>query len=173
MPQQINDLAENKLSILYFVKCLGIPLTNSQITQFFIENNFMNYFVLQQSFIELVSGELLDSITAGNMEFFVLTPKGDEVLSFFQHRITPYIKNSIETFAELNRDRLKKESQLTSDYKRISDKEYEVTCKVREKNLILLELKLNVPSSEQAKIICENWKLRAPEVFKAIMDRLI
>jgi len=173
MLHPINDIAENKLSILYFVKCLGIPLTNPQITQYFVENNYINYFVLQQNLIELVAGQLLDSVIVGNMEFFVLTPKGDEVLSFFGQRIAPYIRNSIEAYSELNREKLKKDSQLISDYKRISDNEYEVTCKVREKNLILLELKLNVPSSKQAKIICENWKLRAPEVFKAIMDHLV
>ena len=173
MIQDINALADDKLSILYFMGCLGIPLTNGQITRFFIENNIMNYFDLQQYIIELISGGLVDHMETGHSQFFTLTAKGNEVLSFFRKRISPALRNVIESYAEKNRAHLKGESQITADYKKITHKQYEVVCKVTEKDLVLMELKLNVPNSNQAREICENWRLRAPEVFKAILDRLV
>ena len=35
MPEQVINVAENKLSILYYIDRLDIPLTNTQVTQFF------------------------------------------------------------------------------------------------------------------------------------------
>ena len=118
MIQDINALAEDKLSILYFMRCLGIPLTNGQVTRFFIENNIINYFDLQQYILELIAGELVVDMETGNTEFLTLTLKGSEVLTFFKKRISPALRNSIESYAEKNRTRLKDESQITADYKR-------------------------------------------------------
>ncbi|HZJ57563.1 MAG TPA: DUF4364 family protein [Clostridia bacterium] len=173
MIDNMNVLADEKLSILYFLGCLGIPLTNGQITRFFIENNIINYFDLQQYIIELTSSGLVDNMETGNSQFFSITAKGSETLSFFRKRVSPILRNAIESYAEKNRDLLKGESQIIADYRKIDHNQYEIICKVTEKDILLMELKLNVPSSSQAKEICENWRCRAPEVFKAIVDRLI
>lgn len=167
------DLADKKLSILYFLACLNIPLTNSQITRFFIESNLINYFDLQQYIIELKSGELIDSMETGNTQFFSLSARGDEALSFFRKRIPLTLRNTIESFAEKNRNILKSESQIIADYKKIAHNQYEIICKVAERDILLMELKLNVHSGDQAKEICEKWRSKAPEIFKAIVDHLI
>ena len=143
MIQDTNTLAEDKLSILYFMGCLGIPLTNGQITRF-LENNIINYFELQQYIIELISGGLIDNMETGNSQFLTLTSKGNSVLTFFKKRISPTLRNIIESYAENNRDRLKDESQITADYKKINHKQYEVLCRVTEKDLV--ELKLMFPT---------------------------
>lgn len=173
MIDNTNVLAEEKLSILYFMGCLGIPLTNGQITRFFIENNIINYFDLQQYIIDLTSSGLIDIMETGNSQFITLTAKGNETLSFFKKRIPLTLRNTIESYAEQNRELLKAESQIFADYKKIDHNQYEIVCKVTEKDILLMELKLNVPSSSQAKEICENWRCKAPEVFKAILERLI
>lgn len=173
MMQDSNVLADDKLSILYFMGCLGIPLTNGQITRFFIDRNIINYFDLQQYIIELIEGGLINNMETNHSQFLTITPKGKEALYFFQKRISPTLRNIIESYAEKNRALLKDESQITADYHKIAHEQYEVVCKVREKELVLMELKLNVPSSGQAQEICESWKLRAPEVFKSILDNLI
>lgn len=173
MTQNIKALADDKLSILYLIDCLGFPLTNGQITRFFTEHSSVNYFDLQQYIIELISGELIEDMETGNSQFISITPKGNQVLNYFKKRIPPRLRNTIEHYTEQNRALLKKENQITADYKRVRDNEYEVICRVTEKDLILMELKLNVPNSNQAKQICEKWRHRAPEVFKAIFDRLM
>ncbi|HZJ83059.1 MAG TPA: DUF4364 family protein [Clostridia bacterium] len=173
MIPNIKALADDKLSILYLIDCLGIPLTNGQVTRFFTDYSSVNYFDLQQYLIELISGGLVDEMATGNSQFISITPKGREALSYFRKRISPHLRNIIESYAEKNRSSLKDENQITADYKKITDKEYEVICRVMENELVLMELKLNVPNSQQAKQICEKWRLRAPEVFKAIYDRLV
>ena len=38
------ELAENKLLVLYVIKALKQPITNTQLTEIILENNFINYF---------------------------------------------------------------------------------------------------------------------------------
>ena len=59
-----------------------------------------------------------------------------------------------------------KESQITAEYKKVSDRQYIITCRVKEQDMILLELKLNVTDSDQAKRICDNWLNRAQKYTK-------
>ena len=169
----IAELAGNKLSVLFFAQALNIPLTNEQITEFFIKTCFMNYFDLQHILAELVESQHLVHMEGRQNHYYTLTDKGREALDFFQSRIDLHTRQDILEYANKNRDRLRNESQLTADYKRLDNSEYEVMLRVMEDDTVLLELKVNVINVTQAKAICSNWKSRAPEVYKKVMEYLI
>ncbi|MFQ7260934.1 MAG: DUF4364 family protein [Christensenellales bacterium] len=59
-------LAENKLIILYLIEKIEIPLSNSEICQFALEKNLMDYFSVQQYLSELVESGLLEMTTENN-----------------------------------------------------------------------------------------------------------
>ncbi|HHY81640.1 MAG TPA: DUF4364 family protein [Clostridiales bacterium] len=167
------ELADNKLSILFYAQALNIPLSNEQITEFFIKKYFLNYFDLQQLLAELVESQHLSYMEGRHYHYYTLTNKGREALKFFSSRIDVNTRRSILEYADENRDRMRKESQLTADYKRLDNQEYEVMLRVMEGEMVLMEMKLNVINSEQAKIICSNWRSKAPEVYKKVMESLI
>lgn len=167
------ELAGNKLSVLFFAQALNIPLTNEQVTEFFIKTYFINYFDLQHILAELVESQHLAYMEGRQNHYYTLTAKGKEALVFFQSRIDLHIRQDIVEYADKNRDRLRNESQLTADYKRLNDLEYEVALRVMEDDMVLMELKVNVINVMQAKTICANWKSKAPEVYKKVMESLI
>ena len=47
------ELAENKLLVLYVIKSLRQAISKTQLTEIILENNFINYFTLQQYISEL------------------------------------------------------------------------------------------------------------------------
>ena len=53
MYENSSELAENKLLVLYVIKSLKQPISNTQLTEIILENNFINYFTLQQYISEL------------------------------------------------------------------------------------------------------------------------
>lgn len=165
--------AKNKIAILFFFVELDIPMNNSQVAHFFVDNNLINYFELQQLMNELVSSDYLHSSVLGGDNFFMITPKGAETVNLFKKQVPGHLQDKIKNYSLENRSQMKKESQLTAEYKKIGDKEYEVTCRALENQMVLVELKLNVATAKQAGIICNNWKINAFEVCKAIMERLI
>ena len=170
---KLTELAGHKLSVLFFVRALDIPLTNEQITEFFIKTFFLNYFDLQQLLAELVETQHLAYMEGRQFSYYTLTDKGREALDFFQSRIDYHVRQDILKYAHENRDRLRNESQLTAGYKRLDNNEYEVTLRVMEGDMVLMELKLNVINAKQAKTICSNWKTNAPEVYKKVIESLI
>ena len=101
------ELAENKLLLLYIIKSIKYPISNTQLTDIVLENSFINYFMLQQYVSELISSEFLEYKTQDDdKEIIVLTEKGDKVLFFFKDRISPnklklideYVKNDSTAF---------------------------------------------------------------------------
>ena len=44
-----------KLIIMHMLNKVEFPLTNSQISQFFLENEYTNYFTVQKSLSELIA----------------------------------------------------------------------------------------------------------------------
>ena len=47
-----------KLMIMHMLNKVEFPLTNSQISQFFLENEYTNYFTVQKSLSELIEDDL-------------------------------------------------------------------------------------------------------------------
>ena len=75
-------LAENKLIILYLIEKIEIPLSNSEICQFALEKNLMDYFSVQQYLSELVDSGLLEMTTENNSTRYTTTPPGKETPNY-------------------------------------------------------------------------------------------
>ena len=52
-----DTLTTYKLIILYMLKKVDFPLTNSQLSEFFLDKGYTNYFTLQQVITELSEAE--------------------------------------------------------------------------------------------------------------------
>lgn len=76
-------LAENKLIILYLIEKIEIPLSNSEICQFALEKNLMDYFSVQQYLSELVESGLLEMTTENNSTRYTITSDGEDTLNYF------------------------------------------------------------------------------------------
>ena len=59
MFENSSELAESKLLLLYILKNLKTPISNTQLTEIVLENNLINYFTLQQYISELDSSEFI------------------------------------------------------------------------------------------------------------------
>ena len=110
------ELAENKLLVLYVIKSLKHPISNTQLTEIILENNFINYFTLQQYITELLSSEFLKYIEKNDKKLLTITTKGEKVLSFFTQRISPIKRDIIDNYISSVIDNIKKELTIYSDY---------------------------------------------------------
>ena len=74
------ELAENKLLVLYVIKSLKQPISNTQLTEIILENNFINYFTLQQYISELEYSNFVKYIEKNEKKLISITDKGEKVL---------------------------------------------------------------------------------------------
>lgn len=166
-----NEIALNKLIILLILKEIDIPLTIAQITDIVLENNLINYFDLQQCLQELKESNLI--VKSKNRQTYETTEMGYKTLCVFMSRIPDNIIKLVKKYAFQNKDNIRLETQIHTSFIKKSDTEYIVVLKVIEKDIILMELKLNVVSSNQAKLICRKWKESYYEIYDQIMNTLI
>jgi len=167
------QLAESKLLLLYIFDRIEFPMSNPQITQFVLENDIMNYFVLQQYLGELKDSKFIIENQKDNEYIFIITEKGKSALSYFANRIPKSQIDKIDQLLNIQKKKLIKNTQIKADYIKLKDNEYLVKLDVIEKDLPIINLKLSVANNKQAKQICEKWRENAPSLYGQIIHLLI
>jgi predicted transcriptional regulator len=165
---------ENKIILLYLIDKMDIPLSNSQITQFAIEENYMNYYSVQQYLSEMVDAGYLDKSRDYNTTRYTITDEGSQTLEFFLKNVPQNTKNRILKYVSENRKVVKQDFEIIAnhfyDHK---NNEYIVKCGVYDDEMMLLEMNLSVVSKEQALNICNNWKSNIDILYGQLMDLLL
>lgn len=166
-------LADKKLLILYLLSKIGIPLTKPQITNAILENNLIDFFTFQQCIFDLEESGMIKHTIYQKKQCFTATDKGEKTVDVFEQRIPENASRIINNYISKNKDSLRKESQVIAEYKKAGEKEYIVSLKVIENELLLMDLKLNVVSAKQAKQICEKWKNCSENIYGKLISSLI
>ncbi len=166
-------LADKKLIILYLLSNMNIPLTKQQITNAVLENNLIDFFTFQQCTSELEDAGMIKQVTHQKKQCLQTTDGGKKALGVFEQRIPKNVTGIIDTYIARNKDSLKKESQVISEYKKVNDKEYIVSLKVIENELILMDLRLSVVSAKQAKQVCEKFRNSSEKIYSQLIGSLI
>ncbi|NMA84537.1 MAG: DUF4364 family protein [Epulopiscium sp.] len=172
MIQSTQELTLNKLIILFLIHHMRIPLSNTQITEFILERNYTDYFSIQQYLSELVEAKLLLTQIDNHTTRYVIESKGERTLEYFLNRIPVHTREEIMQYIQTHRPQIRQEIEITAEYIPEKQNEYLVICKVVENETLLMELKVNVVSKEQAKKICNNWKQSAQVHYGQILSSL-
>ena len=159
MDYSVSRLAENKLIILYLVEKMGIALSNSEICQFSLEKNYMDYFSVQQYLSELVEAGWLEKNRDKNNTRYTLTDEGEEIINYFIKHISEEAKNEINLYVQENSRRIRAEYEVTAHYFLELNNDYLVKCSLCDGDgTNLMEISVPVATQQQAQLICKNWK---------------
>jgi len=165
---------EHKIMLLYLINKMDIPLSNSQITQFALEENYMNFYSVQQYLKEMVEIDYLDSSTDNNTTRYTITGDGIKALDALADQIPVQLKNRITKYVTQNRKEVMKGFETTANHFYDRDTgEYIVKCGVYDYDTLLMELNLSVVNIEQARIICNNWKANVGSLHAQIINILL
>lgn len=162
-----------KLMVLYMLKKVNFPLSNAQMSDFFLNKEYTNYFTFQQVLNELLESNLIRVETIRNTSRYEMTKEGDEVLYYFGNKISEAIVEDMDQFLKDNKFKLRNETGIVSDYYKSTDHDYVVHCEVREGKSVLLEVNVSMPGEEQASAMCDNWKNHSQEIYAYIMKKLM
>ena len=162
-----------KLMNLYMLHQVNFPLTNAQLSNFFLDREYTTYFTLQQALNELLDAGLVKKETMRNSSRYEITKEGEETLEFFGKNISPAIVSDMDEYLKQNRFRMRNEVGLISDFYKSTNQDYIVHCEVREGKAVLVNLDISVPDKEQAEIMCNHWKDRSQEFYAYVMKSLM
>ena len=158
-----------KLMVLYMLRQANLPLSNEQISEFFLSKEYTNYLSLQQVIGELFDAHLIKSAAIRGQNRCEITKEGEEALGF-----PDPVKSDIHQFISENNMRLRNEMGITADYRKIPQStDYEVNCEIREGKSTLMRLTLSLPDEEQAQSIANHWQSASQKVYSLVMDELL
>ncbi len=162
-----------KLTILNMLDKVDFPLTNTQISNFFLEQEYTDYFRVQQVISDLVEADLIRAESTHSNTQYTITAAGKETLGFFKDKISDAIEHDTINYFSKNKLELRNDNAILADYFKTPNQDYAVRCQYRERDTNLIDLTLTVKRKEQAEAICDNWKKQNEDVYAYLMDILM
>lgn len=162
-----------KLMCLYMLKQVNFPLTNTQLSNFFLDKEYTSYFTLQQVLSELLEAGLIRTEASHNNTLYEITKDGCDTLFFFGNQISPAVVEDMTTYLKENRVTLRNEVEVLADYYKSTNQDYRVSCEVREGKTKLIHLEVSVPDEAQAESMCGKWGEKSQEIYAFVMKSLM
>jgi len=164
-------MTEQKLVTLYALDRLG-PATALQLLRFMVENELMDYIALQLSTAELDEMGHLRKLPHPLGTLYAPSSKGYEALQLFRSRI-PYSRAElIDGIASEWKQRFREEKHVLADWKATPSGEYLAHLRLLEGELALLDIRISLPSREQADRFCQRWPQAACGLYTQMMHVL-
>lgn len=160
-----------KLIILYMLDRVDFPLTGSQISQFILDKGYTDYFTLQVAINDLNEMDFIKPTAERNHTLYEITEQGKEAVELFEFKINYPIKMDILNYLKEQKIELRNESAIYSDYYP-SNNEYVAQCSIKERNQTLLEIKITVPTQDQAIHICDSWRDKNEEIYQYLITEM-
>lgn len=171
--ENTEDLAQNKLLLMYIIDKSDNLLSNNEITELVLKYNYMNYFLVQQYLSELIGSGFLEYKYSGDKKVYILLEKGKTALSYFEKRIPDDIRKQILSLFSKDIEKKNKPTHIVGEYFKKSNNEYTVNLKLIENAETLMSLYLSVPTKKQAEKICQVWKDRTEYIYKNLLNILV
>lgn len=162
-----------KLIILYTLDRARSPLTLGLISDYITEHEYTNYFNVQNAFAELLDAQLIACSQTYNTSYYTITDTGQETLALFIKELSYEIRQEIDDYLKNNHHTIVEHTAVISDYTLNDNGEYIATCSLCENNRTLFELKISVPTEEDAIKICGNWREQSDALYQAAIKQLL
>lgn len=162
-----------KLIVLYLLDRMDGPLSNTQLSEFFLEKEYTNYFNVQTVLSDLVDSELLVAESTHSNTQYRLTAAGAETLRYLSEKLTEDLKRDVEQYLSDHAYPIRAENAYLADYDRTGEQDYAVHLQYKEKGRQRIDLTLLVPNKEVAEAACENWRAASDDLYAYLMELLI
>jgi len=162
-----------KLMSLYMLKQVNFPLTNNQLSDFFLQREYTTYFTLQQVLNELLESGLITVETIRNASRYRITKEGEDTILFFGKNISQSIVTDMNDYLKTNKFKFRDEVGVVSDFYKNSINDYTVHCSIVEGKTTLFEINLSVPTKDQASAMCDKWADNNQSIYEYVMKKLL
>ena len=162
-----------KLMILYMLGKVDFSLSYTHISDFILENGYTDYMHLQPAISELLEDHLIHAETVRATTYYMITPEGEETNGYFQNRISPEIRADIDKWLKDNRLAMIDDISVVADYEKCLSGDYEVRCRIREKQASLCDLRLTVTDADMAEEVCGKWQEKSQQIYEYLVHELM
>ena len=162
-----------KLTILYLLSRVDYPISGNSLSNFLLQNDFTDYFNLQQIMGELIDDGYVTRNTVRNKTLYRLSESGSAAIRLLERELAPSMRAEIEKYITDNGMELRNDIAVMSSYYQKDINCYVANMYVEEAGEKLLELNLTVPTAAEAERICSRWYKAHEELYPQIIRSLL
>lgn len=171
------SLAQDKVLILYVLNNVKNNITESDLFKLISPVNNINYFYFKQILADLVDSKLVQTYTKEDDTddkpiLYELSNDGKNSLNLTIDVLPGLVKLKIDTILKNEVGNLINEDSIITEYIPENEHSYTVKCKIVENNKNIFEVRTFAGSNENAKLIADNWKENASNIYPKILDLL-
>ncbi|MCR4695328.1 MAG: DUF4364 family protein [Pseudobutyrivibrio sp.] len=162
-----------KITILELLNKSGFPLSNSQLSDFFLDTDLTDYFTIQQTINDDEEAGLITSHSTHSTTTYSITEEGRKTLELFQDKISKPLKKDILKYLQANSITMREENSYRANYFKADKGGYVVQLRINENDVPTMDISFHVSTKEMAETMCNNWKVRCEDVYTSILDILM
>ena len=164
----------NKLTILYFIDKMDVPMTEAIILEAcYYRNPWLEYMDCVQTLNLLLEADFISKTTHDNTVYYSITPNGRECISLFYSRVPSSLRSAITEFVKDNRASYRRKQEYSTSYRLNPDKTYTCTLKIVDSMKTTIDLKFTVANKEIAKAVAKKWETNAPQIYAMLYEQLV
>lgn len=167
------DLAENKVLILYLLNKLPDGIKNDNLYKIVSSANNINYFYFQELLTDLIETNFVGSFTKDEDTVVKITSEGQNALSLTKSLLPGILKLKADNIFKEEVSNIAEESSIITEYIPKDENNYTVKCKIVENNETVFEVRTFAGYRERAKRIVDNWNTHANSIYPKILNILL
>ncbi len=172
LPSDKEELAENKVLILYILSKINKPITNSELLDLIQSITDMNYFYFQQFLIDLIENKYIIEFEQSKVKFYAITQSGRETVTLTLDMLAGSIKGKIDETLKKTLKEIEETEAVYTDFFPIKQNEFMICCGIKEDNKKIFEVQVFSSSRDNSIRIMENWKKNATTLYPKIVEML-
>ena len=167
------DVAEHKLLILYILSKLKISIASIELTNYILEERLMSFITFQQRIHELIATNHIRSDAVDGSTKYMITGNGTDLISKMTDLLPLTEKHRVDRTIPILYRRAINARSVKAVYVPEDENRGVVRIELSEGELLLLRLEVATASKQEARMICDNWKSRAADIYARILEQLL
>ena len=167
-----NPRNEIKLMILYLLNNVSFSLNHENLSNFFLDN-YTTFITFQGILADLVDTKLIEEYKTKTSIFYKATNDGVEALNSFINDISKSHKEELDNYIKENKFKLREKSQISANYTDGEHGNYKIDLQIKENQYEAFKIEMDVPTSDAAITMCENWHEKAKAIYTYIIKQLL
>lgn len=165
------DKNEIKIFILYLMDRIGYPLTCGDVCSIMHQENVVSYFDCADCFTELMDSRHVigaDKNESGE-PMFVVSETGKQIATELSDTLSPGIKEISYRSAIRHLSFKKRNASIDCGYTERENGKYYVHCVIKESDLVVLDINVEVDTKKEAETMMLNFKRKPEIVFRGTL----
>ncbi|MBO6134773.1 MAG: DUF4364 family protein [Lachnospiraceae bacterium] len=158
--------------ILYLLKNVSFSLNHENLSNFFLDK-YTSFISFQEILADLVDTKLVEEYKTKTSIFYKATSDGVDALDSFIDEITKAHREELDKYIKDNKFKLKEESIIRANYTDSTDNNFKIVLEINENKDENFKIEMDVPTSDAAITMCENWKEKAKNIYTYVIKQLL